>query len=111
MSLLKMDTLGIADKWGFAAWIGCIITYIAAAVFFEDDGSFARGIFISMFGALFSIFVGLVFIPEIIRLNSEQIGQKRARSAAAESTEVALKRSSQRTTSARAAGITSWALE
>ncbi len=81
MGLLKTDKLGIAGKCGFAAGIGCIMICIIAAVFFEDIGTFVRSILISLFGALFSISVGLSIIPEIIRLNSEQIGQKRARSA------------------------------
>jgi|GEM_PF-6283292 len=76
-----MGKLGLADKCGFVAYAIAIIIFIAGGIYWIDDDGFVRGIITSLFGAILSIAIGAMILPEIIRRNSEQIGLKRAKEA------------------------------
>ncbi len=76
-----MGKLGLADKCGFVALTIAIIIVAAGGICWIDDDGFGRGIITSLFGAILSIAIGAMILPEIIRINSEQIGLKKAKEA------------------------------
>jgi tetratricopeptide (TPR) repeat protein len=82
MDLLKTDRMGLASKMAMMALAMAIIALTLGWVhWFNDDGSFARGIITSIFGTFFSIAVGVMVVSEIIKKDQEMSGQKKAKQA------------------------------
>jgi hypothetical protein len=82
VGLLKIDQMELASKMAMMALAMAIAVLILGwFLWFNDDGSFARGIITSIFGMFFSITLGVMVVGEIVKKDQEMSGQKKAKQA------------------------------